>query len=129
MRVLFDTSAFLIAHSDPDRLGPHLEVVSRPDTERLVPAVVPWEITIKYDLGKLELPTPPQQWFPAMMAAGAMRPVPIEPDHVLALGDLPPVHRDPFDRLIITMARALDVPVLTSDRVFTDYPVEVLLLS
>lgn len=70
MNVLFDTSAFLVANTDPSRLGRHRDVLEDPGTTRLLSAVVGWEIAIKYRLGKLELPTPPDRWVPRMVEAG-----------------------------------------------------------
>jgi PIN domain nuclease of toxin-antitoxin system len=126
VKVLFDTNAFLAAHTEPERLGPHLAAIEHPDTVRLVSAVVGWEITIMHGLGRLELPEPPQRWVPHMVRAGAMTTVAVDLDHALAVGALPLHHRDPFDRLLIATAIALDVPILTSDRVFEDYDVEIL---
>ena len=126
MRILFDTSAFLTAHTEPERLGPHLASIEHPDTVRLVSAVVGWEIAIKHGLGRLSLPEPPQRWVPNMVQAGAMTAVAVELGHTLAVGALPHHHRDPFDRLLIATAIALDVPILTSDGAFEDYDVEVL---
>lgn len=55
-----------------------------------------------------------------------MTPVPIEMAHVLGVADLPPHHHDPFDRLLISQARHLGVPILTADRAFDAYDVEIL---
>lgn len=126
MRILFDTNAFLVAHTEPERLGPHLAAIEHPDTVRLVSAVVGWEIAIKHGLGRLELPEPPHRWVPEMVQAGAMTALAIELAHTLAVGELPLHHRDPFDRLLIATAVSLDVPILTSDRAFEAYEVEVL---
>ena len=54
--------------------------------------------------------------------------MPVEHNHALAAASLPPVHRDPFDRLLVAQARALGVPILTADRMLTRYPVDVLLV-
>lgn len=124
MRILLDTHVFLWLHSEPERLGPHLALIEDPDTVRLVSAVVGWEIVIKHGLGRLELPSPPQTWVPDKLQAGAMTPVPIELSHVLGTAALPQHHRDPFDRLLISQARLLGVPILTADRAFTPYDVE-----
>ena len=128
-RVIFDTSAFLIAHSEPDRLGTHRSALESPATERIVPAVAAWEIAIKYGLGKLELPSRPASWFPEMMRRGAMSPHPIDATTALAVSTLPPIHRDPFDRLIVAIAMALGLPVVTSDRIFADYGVDIWLVD
>lgn len=126
MRVLFDTNAFLAFHSEPERLGVHLAVAEDPTTERLVSAVVGWEIAIKHGLGRLQLPAPPGEWVVDMVEVGAMTVVPIELRHALAVGDLPPHHRDPFDRLLIATARDLRIPILTSDRAIGLYDVDTL---
>lgn len=127
MNVLFDTSAFLVAHTQPSRLGRHRDVLEDPGTIRLMSAVVGWEIAIKHRLGKLELPAPPDRWVPKMAEAGAMTPLPVLLAHALAVAALPDHHQDPFDRLLVVTARALDVPILTSDRIFKRYGVEVLM--
>lgn len=126
MKVLFDTSAFLIAHADAARLGDHVGLLEDPETVRLVSAVVGWEIAIKHALGKLELPSSPDHWVLDMVEQGAMTPLPIEMSHTLAVGRLPDVHRDPFDRLLVATAQVLGVPIITSDPIFERYDVDVL---
>lgn len=126
MRVLIDTQVFLWLHSEPERLGAQLALVEDAGTVPLVSAVVGWEITIKHGLGRLDLPAPPHRWVPDKIRAGAMTAVPIELSHALGVGELPQHHRDPFDRLLISQARALSVPVLTGDPAFSIYDVEVI---
>lgn len=126
MNVLFDTSAFLVAHTEPARLGRLREMLEDPGTIRLVSTVVAWEIAIKYRLGTLQLPAPPDRWVPQMVEAGAMTPVPVLFAHALAVAALPDHHQDPFDRLLVATAQALDAPIVTSDRVFERYEIEVL---
>jgi PIN domain nuclease of toxin-antitoxin system len=126
VRFLLDTHVFLWLHSEPERLGPHLDVLEDPSTDRLVSVVVAWEIAIKHGLGRLHLPAPPSAWVPERIRLGAMQPVPIELAHALGVTDLPPHHRDPFDRLLISQARQLDVAILTADAAFAAYDVEVI---
>lgn len=126
MRVLLDTNVFLWLHAAPERVGGLLPMLEDPSTERLVSAVVGWEIAIKHGLGRLQLPEPPERWVPSRIQRGAMVVVPIELSHVLGVADLPHHHRDPFDRLLVSVARMLDVPIVTSDPVFAGYGVEVL---
>lgn len=128
MRVLLDTHVFLWLHAEPERLGPHLELLEDPSTGRLVSAAVGWEIAIKYGLGRLHLPAPASAWVPERIRLGAMETVAIELAHVLGVADLPPHHRNPFDRLLVSQARHLGVPILTADAAFAAYDVEVLVV-
>lgn len=125
MRVLLDTQVFLWLHSTPERVGAALPLLEDEATVRLVSAVVGWEIAIKYGLGRLELPAPPDRWVPEKLADGSMTPLPIEMSHVLAVASLPRLHLDPFDRLLVAQARLLGVPVVSGDAVFASYDVEV----
>lgn len=124
MRVLLDTHVFLWFHGEPERLGTHLALLEDPDTERLVSAVVGWEIAIKHGLGRLKLTSSPAVWVPDRLRVGAMDAVPVEMVHVLGVADLPAHHRDPFDRLLISQARHLGVAILTADPAFSAYDVE-----
>ena len=127
MRVLIDTQVFLWLHGEPERLAlDSLALLEDAATERLVSAVVGWEISIKHGLGRLQLPAPPAEWVPQKIDAGAMQPVAIEMPHVLAVGALPPHHRDPFDRLLVAQARLLDVPLLSADPIFARYDVDLI---
>lgn len=126
MRVLLDTNVFLWLHAAPERVGGLLPMLEDPATERFVSAVVGWEIAIKHGLGRLQLPEPPQRWVPSRIRRGAMVAVPIELSHVLGVADLEHHHRDPFDRLLVSVAQLLRVPIATSDPVFGLYDVEVL---
>jgi PIN domain nuclease of toxin-antitoxin system len=127
--VLLDTHAFLWLHTDRARLGEHLALVEDPRTERLLSAASSWEIAIKHRLGRLPLPEPPQRYVPSRMRAIGAVGVPIEHGHALAVAALQPLHRDPFDRLLVAQARALDVPLLTADAVLARYPVRTLLVG
>lgn len=128
MRVLLDTNVFLWLHAEPERLGSRLAMLEDPATERLISAAVGWEIAIKHGLGRLHLPEPPERWVPSRIHRGAMVALPIELTHVLGVASLEHHHRDPFDRLLISTARSLQVPIVTADPVFARYDVEVLRL-
>ena len=126
MRVLLDTHAFLWMHTEPDRLGRQRELVTDTAIELLLSAASSWEIAVKYALGRLPLPSAPEQWVPARLEAAAVVAVPVEHSHALAVASLPPVHRDPFDRLPVAVSRSLAAPLLSADPVFTGYEVELL---
>ncbi len=129
MKLLLDTHIFLWLHTKRKRLGEHLSLVEDPHNERLFSAASSWEIAIKYALGRLPLPEPPQHYVPSRMHAIGATALPIEHRHALAVAALPLLHRDPFDRLLIAQAQMLDVPILTADAVIAQYPVRTLLVG
>jgi len=116
-------------HTARKRLGEHLALLEDPHTEPLLSAASSWEIAIKYAAGRLPLPEPPRRYVPSRMRAIEAVAVPIEHSHALAVAALEPLHRDPFDRLLVAQARALDVPILTADPVVAGYPVRTLLVG
>jgi PIN domain nuclease of toxin-antitoxin system len=129
VRLLLDTSVFLWLQTEPERLGSQLEQVADPATDLFVSAATAWEIAIKYALGRLPLPEPPDRWMPDRVRALAAVPLPIDHDHALAVAALPPVHRDPVDRLLIAQSRLLGAPLLTADSIFTRYDVQTLFVE
>jgi PIN domain nuclease of toxin-antitoxin system len=126
MRLLLDTHVFLWLQATPARLGNRLTLLADPETELLVSAASAWEIAIKSALGRLPLPEPPTQWVTSRIAMIRAQPVAVELAHALAVADLAPVHRDPFDRLLVCQSRLLGAPLVTADPVFDRYDVELL---
>ena len=128
MKILLDTHVFLWLQTERKRLGEHLSLVEDPHTERLLSAVSSWEIAIKHRLGRLPLPEPPQRYVPSRMRAIGAQGLAIEHRHALAVAELEPLHKDPFDRLLVAQAQALDVTILTADTTVVQYPVRTLLV-
>lgn len=127
MRVLLDTQCWLWMLAAPERFSADgMKVVGTAENELFVSAASAWEITIKYSLGKLRLPSRPAELIPNWMAESRALPLPIEHGHALHIGNLPPHHRDPFDRMLIAQAQIERLPILTSDRQFAAYDVELL---
>lgn len=129
MKLLLDTHTFLWLHTEPERLREHLPVAEDPHTEMLLSAVSSWEIAIKYALGRLPLPEPPQRYVPSLMRTIGAVALQIEHSHTLAVAWLEPLHGDPFDRLLVAQAGLLDVPILTADAAIAQYPVRTLLVG
>jgi PIN domain nuclease of toxin-antitoxin system len=112
--------------SDPQRIGREgLSVLGRGEEDFYFSAVSSWEIAIKWALGKLPLPEPPERYIPKQMAVQRIRPLPITHVHALAVSQLPPHHTDPFDRLLIAQAQVEEMVILTADRAFQPYRVEI----
>lgn len=121
MRQLLDSNVLLwFVGGDSERISSALR--TRIEAGALVSVASFWEIAIKKGLGKLEAPDD----LPARVQELGFELLPIELEHVWAVGDLPPHHRDPFDRLLIAQARAERLAVLTADSAFGAYDVEVI---
>jgi PIN domain nuclease of toxin-antitoxin system len=83
-----------------------------------------WEIAIKYALGNLRLHTPPRAFVTQLMSDLRLQPLPIVADHAIEAGELPRIHEDPFDRMLIAQARIEGMSLLTADRTIMKYDVE-----
>jgi PIN domain nuclease of toxin-antitoxin system len=120
MNVLLDTCALLALASGelPDGAAAAL----RKAPEAYVSVVSPWEVAIKVAGGKLRLGEPPVQWFAGLLERYDLREVPLEASVACAAAALPPLHRDPFDRVIAALAQAHGLTVLTSDENIRQYP-------
>jgi PIN domain nuclease of toxin-antitoxin system len=128
MQLLLDTHVFLWLLAEPERLGKHLGSLEDPVNELLLSAASSWEIAIKVQIGRLDLPDDPRRYVPDRMQAIGAVPLPVEHNHALAVSELPPLHRDPFDRLLVAQARHLRLRIVTADAQIARYQVETLLV-
>jgi PIN domain nuclease of toxin-antitoxin system len=126
VKVLLDTHIFLWLQTDPARLRGRQSIVEDRANTLLLSAASAWEIAIKYALGRLDLPDPPAHYVPDRLRLLDGEAVPIEHRHALAVAELPALHRDPFDRMLVAQATLLEVPILTADPRVRQYPVETL---
>jgi PIN domain nuclease of toxin-antitoxin system len=85
-----------------------------------------WEIAIKYALGKLALPTAPAVYVSSRLEGSGVTAIPIEHVHALRVAELPPHHRDPFDRLLVAQAQLDGLTLLTVDPQFKPYGIELI---
>lgn len=85
-----------------------------------------WEAVIKYALGKLPLPAPPAVYLPQQRAAHQIASLPIEEAVLAELAGLPTLHRDPFDRILISQALHHGLTLVTVDDAIRAYPVPIL---
>ena len=126
MKYLLDSMAWLWSISDPDKLNRSArEILENGHEEVYFSAVSSWELTVKARTGKLQLPGPPGRCIPAYMAKQGLIPLPITHLHTVKVYELAPHHSDPFDRLLIAQAILEDMPILTADRQFEKYPVQI----
>lgn len=123
MKLLLDTHAYLWWLSDPGRLAAEARVaVANPRHFVFVSAASIIEIAIKQANGKLQMSEPPE----AMLGPCRFRELPLKIAHAAALRDLPPVHKDPFDRLLAAQAKVEGMTLVSRDTVLSGYGVPVL---
>jgi PIN domain nuclease of toxin-antitoxin system len=125
--VLLDTETWLWWFLSPDRLGSAAQDLIAMAREPLyLSAASSWEIAIKFALGKLQLPEAPARYVPARLAEQGMTGVAIEHAHALRVAELPSLHGDPFDRLLVAQAQVERMTLLTADPQILAYDVETL---
>jgi PIN domain nuclease of toxin-antitoxin system len=120
VNLLLDTCALLaLARGELPR-GAAAALRTAPEAN--VSVVSPWEVAIEVAGGRLRLKEPPAQWFQGLAERYQLREVPLGASLACAAAALPPIHRDPFDRVLVALARAHALTVLTSDENITRYP-------
>ena len=125
-RILIDTHVFLWIFIEPKRFTPAAKafIKDTASNEFYVSYASSWESSIKFGIGKLRLPKPPQRFIPERVRQARYLHLPIELEHVVNVHSLPQIHRDPFDRLLISQAKIEDLTILTADPIFAKYSVK-----
>ena len=127
MRLLLDTHIFLWYISADPKLPATFRAASQnPANEVYLSAASVWEAVIKYQLGKLPLPAPPDGYLPQQRDAHKIASLPIDEGAMSFLAGLPLLHRDPFDRLLVAQALQHGLTVATVDPDVAAYPVPIL---
>lgn len=127
MKYLLDSVVWLWSIDPVERLSKAARaVLDNGQQEIYFSAASAWELSIKARLGKLRFPAPPAECVPAFVAKQGLRPLPVTHAHAVKIYDLLPRHQDPFDRLIIAQAILEQMTILTADRAFAKYSVDIL---
>jgi len=127
MRILLDTCTFLWFATGAVELSDVAnEAFENPENDVYLSAVSMWEIAVKHALGRLPLPAAPDTYVPRLRRQHGIEPLPLDEEAALHLVRLPPLHRDPFDRMLICQAIVGGMVVLTPDAAVTQYPVRCL---
>jgi PIN domain nuclease of toxin-antitoxin system len=122
MRYLLDTHLLLWAGLEPERLSKRTRSIVADEAAELWFSVASiWEVTVKNALGRADFSVDPHLLRTGLLDAGWLE-LSIAGDHALAVGDLPPLHRDPFDRMLVAQARQAGMVLLTSDPRIAQYP-------
>lgn len=121
MNILLDTHVILWAAITPDRLSPTAKSLILDESNRLVFSVASlWEVVIKRALDRSDFQVDASVLRAGLLANGYSE-LPIEGRHCLTLASLPPLHRDPFDRMLVAQALSDGLTLLTADRMLAEY--------
>jgi PIN domain nuclease of toxin-antitoxin system len=122
--VLLDTHIFIWLVTEPDALSPQARTLCRDrDNELLLSIASIWEIQIKHQLGKLALAASLTDLVAVQRVANRIALLPITLAHVLAIQELPFLHKDPFDRMLVAQTRVEDITLLTADYALPAYQI------
>jgi PIN domain nuclease of toxin-antitoxin system len=127
MRLLLDTHIFLwYISADPQLPVALRDAIRDPANEVYLSVASVWEAVIEYALGKLPLPEAPAEYLPRQREAHRIAALPLEEAALAHLASLPPLHRDPFDRILIAQALQHGLTLVTVDDAVRAYPVPLL---
>lgn len=122
MSLLLDTHVLLWAAAASDRLPPPVrDRIADPAIRIVFSAVSLWEIAIKSALERADFQVDAAEMRGALVAADYEE-LPIVGSHAIETGRLPPLHRDPFDRMLVAQARIEHLTLLTADAAVAAYP-------
>jgi PIN domain nuclease of toxin-antitoxin system len=122
MKLLLDTHLLLWAAAEPRRLSKQARaLIDNPDNDLLFSAASLWEVAIKQGLGRGDFKVDARLLRRGLLDNGYSE-LPIISDHVVAIDSLPPIHKDPFDRILVAQATVEGVTLLTIDSVVRRYP-------
>lgn len=127
MNLLLDSHIFLWLMDEPERLpGKVLTLCESAENTLFLSVASVWELQIKLALGKLSMQKPLKAILDEQQQGNSLEILPIKMAHLWGLTDLPRVHNDPFDRLLIAQAIVEDLSLVSADQMFTSYPVKLL---
>jgi PIN domain nuclease of toxin-antitoxin system len=125
VRVLLDSHALLwFLLGDAERFPSHVrDVIEDPRSHVVVSVTSQWELMLKAMAGRLRLPDAPERFLIDLAQEAGFRVLDVQPRHVAALAELPGIHPDPFDRMLVAQALVEDLDLVTGDEVLRRYPV------
>jgi PIN domain nuclease of toxin-antitoxin system len=119
---LLDTHLLVWAAKHPERLSQEaVRLIRDPLSQLLFSAVSIWEIAIKHSLGRGDFFAEPEAVRERLLSSG-YRELALTSLHGIGVVSLPPIHQDPFDRILIAQATAEGITLLTSDKKIAQYP-------
>jgi len=127
MRALLDTHTFRWWVTNQPQLSETVKSIRQDRKNQIFfSAASGWEIAIKAQLGKLEIPSEPEDFIANQLEINSFQVLPIELKHALYIYHLPTHHKDPFDRILVAQSQVENLPLLTLDRQIIRYEVDVI---
>jgi PIN domain nuclease of toxin-antitoxin system len=122
VKLLLDTQLLLWAAGQPDRLPPAARtLLADPANQLLFSAASVWEVAIKRGLGRSDLNVDPRLLRRGLLDNGYDE-LTVTSEHAVGVDVLPPIHKDPFDRILVAQAMVEGIVLLTSDPLVAQYP-------
>ncbi len=122
MKLLLDTHLLLWAAGQPDQLSAAARLLlDDPQNELLFSSASLWEVTIKRGLGRGDFLVDPRLLRRGLLDNGYSE-LAINSEHAVAVDGLPPIHKDPFDRILVAQATVEGIVLLTTDLLVAQYP-------
>lgn len=123
MRYLLDTHVFLWWACEPEKISEKIALLIRNrENEILFSTASSWEVQIKAGIGKLSFSDEWENIVSREIEKNGFQVLPVTLQHTFALKDLPPLHKDPFDRMLIAQALAEGLTLVTDDKFIRQYP-------
>lgn len=123
-RYLLDTCTLIWLATEPERLSrASVQAIDDSESVLLWSDVSALEIVLKWSAGKLVLPDPPRHWLEAQIDTWGLDCLSVRRTDIYRASELPPCHRDPFDRLLVAAALNANATILTPDEAVREYPV------
>ncbi len=124
-KYLIDTHIYIWLDANPNKIKAEWqEVLANPNNKIYLSMASLWEMQIKYQLGKLKLSMPLDDLIEDLKTSGLYQILPIQENHILQLKNLPNIHKDPFDRMLIAQAMTEQLMLITDDEKIIQYPID-----
>ena len=121
MKLLLDTHLLLWAAGEPDKLSDEaLRLIETPNNELFFSAASLWEVAIKSSLGRTDFAVDARVLRRGLLD-NSYSELPVVSEHAVAIVGLPPIHKDPFDRILIAQAMIEGITLLTADAIVAQY--------
>ena len=129
-RILLDTHIWLWSILSPGKLGDEGQaIIEEAENDLFLSAASSWEISIKYRLGRLPLPEPPESFILLRLIRDNIKPMSVEHHHACRVSVLTDIHRDPFDRILIAQAQTEQLLLITADQQLKGYDADIMFIE